>query len=285
MIIVTSVHEMINLAHTFRSAGKRIALVPTMGALHHGHLSLLSRARELSDVTVMSIFVNPMQFGPTEDFQKYPRPFAEDCRKAEKALCDVVFAPAADDMYPPEHRTSVQVSGITGKLCGKSRPTHFQGVTTVVFKLFSIVKPHCAVFGAKDAQQIIVIRRMVDDLHVPVEIAVAPIVREKDGLALSSRNTYLTPEERTDALLIRRGLRKAEQLFAGGERVSARLVGALQDVWKQASLIDPEYSEIVNCVSLEPVDLIETTALLAVACRMRQSGTRLIDNTILGGSL
>ncbi len=285
MIIVTSVQEMMNLAHTFRSAGKRIALVPTMGALHRGHLSLLSRARELADVTVMSIFVNPMQFGPSEDFQKYPRPFGEDCRKAEEALCDVVFAPGADDMYPPEHRTSVQVSGITGKLCGKSRPTHFQGVTTVVFKLFSIVKPHCAVFGQKDAQQVIVIRRMVDDLHVPVEIAVTPIVREVDGLALSSRNTYLTPEERSDALLINQGLQRAEQLFTGGERNSAQLIRVLQEVWAPSPLIDPEYSEIVNCVSLEPVDLIETTALLAVACRMRQSGTRLIDNVILGGNL
>ena len=285
MKTVTSVHEMINLAHTFRSAGKRIGLVPTMGALHRGHLSLLEIAKDRADATVMSIFVNPTQFGPQEDFSRYPRPFEEDCRKAEAAGCDVVFAPDTGDLYPPLHRTSVQVSGITERLCGKSRPTHFQGVTTVVLKLFNIVKPHCAVFGAKDAQQLLVIRRMVEDLHCPVEIVAAPIVREDDGLALSSRNAYLTAEERTAAVLINRGLRNAEERFGGGERRAAQLIGDIGETMARSPLLVPEYIEIVDLNLLEPVERIADGALAAVACRTRQSNTRLIDNTILGGRL
>lgn len=285
MIIVSSIREMVNLAYSYRSVGKRIGLVPTMGALHRGHLSLLSIARAQADITVMSVFVNPTQFGPDEDYLQYPRPFDDDCKKAQTAGCDVVFAPPVEEMYPKQHRTAVTVSGITGRLCGRSRPTHFQGVTTVVLKLFNIVNPHCAVFGAKDAQQVAVIRRMVDDLHCPVEIVAGPIIREDDGLALSSRNIYLTPEERSDAAFISRGLREVEELYAAGERSAARLGEALNTVYAQSPLIVPEYSEIVDRSSLEPIDTIITSALLAVACRMRRSNTRLIDNTILGGTL
>lgn len=285
MDVVTSVSEMRRLAQTLRTNGKRIALVPTMGALHRGHLSLVERAKELADTTVISIFVNPTQFGPNEDFTTYPRPFEDDCRRAEAAGGDVVFAPSAGEMYPPRHATTVTVSGITGQLCGRSRPTHFQGVTTVVMKLLNIVQPHCAVFGAKDAQLVRVIRRMVEDLHLPVDIIVGAIVRETDGLAMSSRNVYLTPEERTDAPLINSGLMAVERAYGAGERSSGVLIENLRQVYAQSSLIEPDYCEIVDLQSLEPVHHITDPVLFAVACRMRMSGTRLIDNTVLGGSL
>jgi pantoate--beta-alanine ligase len=211
---VTSIGEMINLAYTYRAGGRILALVPTMGALHRGHLSLLAIARDHADISVMSLFVNPTQFAPNEDYGNYPRPFDADCGKAESAGCDVLFAPSATEMYPSLHRTAVIVSGITERLCGASRPTHFSGVTTVVMKFFNIVNPHLAVFGAKDAQQVTVIKRMVADLNSPVRIVVGPIVREEDGLALSSRNIYLTPGERSAAPLIHRGIGKAEELYA-----------------------------------------------------------------------
>ncbi|MBN1307240.1 MAG: pantoate--beta-alanine ligase [Chitinispirillaceae bacterium] len=282
MKIVTSVVEMIDLARTCRSGGSILALVPTMGALHRGHLSLLSIAGEHADCTVMSVFVNPTQFGPDEDYLKYPRTFDADCRAAESAGCDILFAPPVEEMYPPGHRTSVSVSGITERLCGASRPTHFRGVTTVVLKLFNIVNPHVAIFGAKDAQQATVIKRMVVDLHCPTRVIVGPIVREDDGLALSSRNGYLTPAERAVAPLIHRGLGNAEALFAGGERHADVLRDAVRNECAQSELIDPEYVEIVDQLTLEPLSLITSSALLAIACRMKESATRLIDNTLLG---
>ena len=285
MKTVASVEEMRMLVRSIRTGGKRIALVPTMGALHRGHLSLVELARKHAEVTVVSIFVNPTQFGPNEDFMKYPRPFDEDCCKAETAGCNVVFAPSADEMYPPRHATAVTVDGITGRLCGRTRPTHFRGVTTVVTKLFNIVQPHFAVFGAKDAQQVRVIRRMVEDLHSPVDILVGPIVREDDGLALSSRNVYLTPEERTVAVLISSGLNEVKHVYEAGERSSRELLKILRQVYAQSLLIEQEYCEIVDLQSLEPVERITDPVLLAVACRMSHSGTRLIDNTVLGGSL
>lgn len=285
MKIVTSVNEMSMLAKALRTDGTRIALVPTMGALHRGHLSLVDLARKHADATVVSIFVNPTQFGPNEDFGTYPRSFGEDCCKAEAAGCDVVFAPAAGEMYPPRHATTVAVSGITGRLCGRTRQNHFQGVTTVVTKLFNIVQPHCAAFGAKDAQQVRVIRRMVEDLHLMVDIIVGPIVREEDGLALSSRNVYLTSEERTVAVLINSGLKEVEDAYGAGERSSRELLETLRQVYEQSSLIVPEYSEIVDLQSFDSVERIAGPVLLAVACRMRSSGTRLIDNTVLGGTL
>ena len=285
MKIVTGIDDMIKLSRTFRAAGKKVGLVPTMGALHDGHLSLLSIARQKADCTVLSIFVNPTQFAPGEDFQKYPRPFDEDCRKAQEAGCDVIFAPAAGAMYPEHYSTTVAVDEITGKLCGRSRPTHFQGVTTVVLKLFNIVSPNLAVFGAKDAQQVIVIKRMAADLHCPVQIVAGPIVRERDGLALSSRNVYLSPDERTAAPLLGRGLQSAEALFINGERDTRLLAAAIRAVYEQSPLLQPEYIEIVDLKSLEPLQTVTSSALVAVACRMRNSKTRLIDNIVLGGSL
>lgn len=282
MKIVTSVKEMLNLSRTLAAGGRTIGLVPTMGALHCGHLSLLSVAREQADISVMSIFVNPTQFGPKEDFAKYPRPFEADCCMAESEGCDIVFAPEASDMYPEGYRTTVAVSDITERLCGASRPTHFAGVTTVVFKFFSIVKPDIAVFGAKDAQQVAVIRRMVTDLHLPVSIVVAPIIREVDGLALSSRNVYLTRDERKAATVLHRGLRMVEELYAQGERNAAKLGDVIRGEYAQEPLVHPEYIEVVDRQTLLPLDTITSSALVAVACRMSESGTRLIDNTVLG---
>jgi len=281
MRIIRSVREMAQLAAQIRIGGKSIALVPTMGALHRGHLSLLATAREHADVTIMSIFVNPAQFGPSEDYSKYPRPFEEDCRKAREANCDLLFAPSAEEMYTEHHRTIVSVSGITERLCGAPRRGHFQGVTTVVLKLFNIVNPDVAVFGAKDAQQVVVLRRMGEDLNCPVRIIEAPIVREPDGLALSSRNVYLTAEERSAALYIGSGLRAAAAACLSGERRAEALAAIVRGELARSPLIEPEYVEIVDQTTLEPVTMVSSAALAAVACRMCQSFTRLIDNTVL----
>lgn len=273
---------MINIALTLRAGGKRCALVPTMGALHEGHLSLLKIAQGCADVTVMSVFVNPIQFGPKEDFAQYPRPFERDCALAQAAGCDIVFAPSAKEMYPDHFATTVSVGSITSRLCGASRPDHFAGVTTVVLKLFNIVKPHTAVFGAKDAQQVAVIKRMVDDLHCPVEIVTGPIIREEDGLAMSSRNVYLTTSERLAARSLYRGLKKVEFLYTKGEHNTEILRAAITSICNESSLIVPEYIEIVDRITLMPLGTVTTSALVAVACRMQESATRLIDNTILG---
>ena len=285
MKVVTSVSDMINLSHTFRSAGKKIALVPTMGALHKGHLSLLEKARECADISVMSVFVNPTQFGQGEDFEMYPRPFENDRIKAEENGCDVLFNPTAEQMYPDNHKTVVSVKDITNKLCGISRPTHFDGVTTIVLKLLNIVFPHYAIFGAKDAQQVIVIKRMLADLHHPTEIIVGPIIRENDGLAISSRNVYLTEKERTEAALLSRSLQQVRDLHENGERDTVHLGKSIMKMLHSSELINLEYAEIVDCTTLEPMVTITGKVLVAIACRMKKSNTRLIDNTVLGGTL
>ena len=285
MKIIHSVEEMLRVAHTCRAGGKHCSFVPTMGALHEGHMSLLTLARERADLTVMSVFVNPAQFGPKEDFSRYPRPFDADCERAQRAGCDIMFAPAADEMYPLHFQTTVAVGDITTRLCGASRPGHFAGVTTVVCKLFNIVRPDSAVFGAKDAQQVIVIKRMVKDLHIPVEIIVGPIVREQDGLAMSSRNVHLTVEERAAAPIIHQGLEKARLLFDAGERRAAVFHDAIGSLYSGSPLILPEYIEIADPETLKPLTQTGSSALVAVACRMRDSQTRLIDNTVLGEPL
>jgi pantoate--beta-alanine ligase len=270
-----------------RSLGKTIGLVPTMGALHEGHLSLIRRARERTDAVVMSIFVNPAQFGPKEDFSKYPRTLDNDCRKAEGAGCDIVFAPSAADMYPTPYFTYVNVDELDRALCGASRPGHFRGVATVVLKFFNIVVPDVAFFGAKDAQQVVVLKRMTQDLNVPVAIEVCPTVRENDGLAMSSRNVFLTPAERKAAPAIGRALKAAASLFENGETNAATIAGTLDATLRKEPLIQKEYIEIVDTITLQPQTTITSTgaALVAVACRTRESGTRLIDNIVLGGSL
>jgi pantoate--beta-alanine ligase len=279
MKLVTTIDEMRDLRESTRQSGQRLGLVPTMGALHEGHSSLVRAARDKADVVAVSIFVNPTQFGPNEDFAKYPRTLEKDSEMLEREHVDVIFAPSVDDMYPAGAVTWVTVERMSDRLCGKSRPGHFRGVTTVVCKLFHIVEPHSAFFGQKDAAQVAIIRRMVRDLNMPVSIEVCPIVRESDGLALSSRNAYLNPEERKSALVLHRSLQRAERLFKNGECDSAKLIAAGKEKFKNHPSARLDYFEIVDPDSLEPVTTISNRALIAVAGFI--GNTRLIDNLIV----
>ena len=253
--------------------------MPTMGALHEGHLSLVRAARAASDVAVASIFVNPTQFGPNEDLAKYPRSFDRDCEMLEREVVEFVFAPSVEEMYPAGAVTWVTVEELSGKLDGRSRPGHFRGVTTVVSKLFHIVEPDKAFFGQKDAAQAAIIRRMVRDLNLPVEIVVCPIVREADGLAMSSRNAYLSPEERKRALVLHRSLERVQQLVGAGERDAARLLAAGQEEFARESSARLDYFEVVDPETLDPVADVSSGALVAVAAYV--GATRLIDNAVL----
>jgi len=282
MRIVHTIQEIREYVRTQRAQGKTVGFVPTMGYLHEGHLSLVRSAKENCDVAVMSIFVNPLQFGPNEDFDSYPRDLDRDAKLAESAGIDVIFAPSVDEMYPSGNgkvRTHVDVEEVTTRLCGASRPGHFRGVSTVVSKLFNIVLPDKAFFGLKDAQQVAVLQTMVDDLNIPVEIVPCPIVREPDGLAMSSRNVYLSDEERVQALVLSRSLELAKQLVAAGERDVTKLEQAVTNLIQEQPLADIDYVEILNFRDLSPIVKIETKALLALAVRFGK--TRLIDNTVL----
>jgi len=259
-----------------REEGKTIGLVPTMGALHAGHVSLIEAAVAGCDFVVVSIFVNPTQFGPAEDMEKYPSDFAGDVEICEKAGAGLVFAPTLEAMYPEKNITWVTVEKLTENLCGRFRPGHFRGVTTVCSKLFNIVGPDIAFFGAKDAQQALVIKRMVKDLNMPLEIEVCPTVREKDGLVVSSRNQYLNDDERKDAALLYVALGKCEELILDGCRDCAKLIEAMQQVLASSPLIQIEYVNIVNPHNLEDIDVIEDKGLVAMAVRV--GTTRLIDN-------
>jgi pantoate--beta-alanine ligase len=279
MRIIKTVKEIQEAAESLRREGKKIGLVPTMGYLHEGHLSLVKMARGLTDVVVVSIFVNPAQFGPKEDFSKYPRDLQRDVKLLEKEHTDIVFFPEDKDMYPEGYSTNIQVKGLEDYLCGKTRAGHFVGVATVVAKLLNIVKPHLAVFGQKDYQQMRVIQKMVKDLNMDIEIIPHPTLREKDGLAMSSRNTYLSPTEREKALLIYRAIKKVEEIFKEGQREAPALKEEAKRVLSSKNGIDIEYISICNTDTLEEVDQIKDKALLAIACRIGR--TRLIDNTIL----
>jgi pantoate--beta-alanine ligase len=283
MKLVHSIAEMRALCRAARSRGARLGLVPTMGALHEGHLSLVKAAREKSDLVAASIFVNPTQFGPNEDFAKYPRTFENDCALFEQAGVELVFAPSVEEMYPQGQRqgavTWVVVEGLSDRLCGQSRPGHFRGVTTVVAKLFHIVQPDIAFFGQKDAAQVAIIRRMVRDLNMPVAIEVCPIVREPDGLAISSRNAYLSPQERKSALVLYRSLMRMQKLFAGGEHDSAKLIAAAKQEFAGEPAVRLDYIEVVDPETLEPKADVTKHALAAVAAFVGQ--TRLIDNIVL----
>ena len=262
-----------------RARGERIAFVPTMGALHAGHVSLLSAARKVADRVVLSIFVNPTQFGPKEDLARYPRDLDGDLAKAASANTDVAFVPEAKDMYPPEAQTFIDVREVSQGLCGERRPGHFTGVATVVCKFLNMVRPHLALFGEKDFQQLAVIRRMVVDLNMPVEIVGQPTVREPDGLAMSSRNAYLSPTERTQALAISQGLWAARERFTAGEREASVLaIAALAIIQERVDRID--YVEIRDADSLRPVDRLDRPAVLLAAVYV--GATRLIDNVRLG---
>jgi pantoate--beta-alanine ligase len=279
MRIVSSVRQMQAVSLRFRREGRRIGFVPTMGFLHEGHLSLMKRATQASDRLVVSIFVNPIQFGPGEDLAAYPRDPKRDRRLCRKAGVDVLFCPSRRDMYASDHTVYVEETRLSAGLCGASRPGHFRGVATVVAKLFNAVLPDAAVFGQKDAQQAAVIERMTRDLNFPVRIIVAPTVREPDGLAMSSRNAYLSKEERGRAACLCRALRLAERLHKGGERDAGRLVRAAREVLRSAGPVRIEYIEAVDRRTLEPVSRIRGDVLLALAVRIGR--TRLIDNTVL----
>lgn len=282
METISSPGAMAAWADRVRARGETIGLVPTMGFFHAGHLALMRRAGEAADAVVVSLFVNPLQFGPTEDLARYPRALARDAELAASAGAAVLFAPATEEVYPTGFATTVRVSGLTETLCGRSRPGHFDGVTTVVAKLFHMVKPHLAVFGEKDFQQLAVIRKMAADLNWDVQIISHPIVREEDGLAMSSRNTYLDPEERGKALCLSRSLQLARERVAAGERDAARLRREIDQYIHSYGGVDVDYVAIVDAETLADRDLITAGSLLALAVKIGR--TRLIDNGLLAGS-
>ena len=265
------------LCLALRASGKSIGFVPTMGYFHEGHLSLMRRAREENDIVIVSIFVNPLQFGPGEDFERYPRDEERDLRLAGDVGVDYVFMPGVEDFYPEDFSTYVEVEGITEGLCGRHRPGHFRGVTTVVAKLLNVVQPARAYFGKKDYQQLRVIERMVRDLNMPVEIVPCPTVREPDGLAMSSRNEYLGPQERESALSLHRSLKLAEQMLKSGERNPEALIRAMRDlIESQPHVRKIDYIEVVDPETLEPLEEIKGRALIALAVWVGRA--RLIDN-------
>ncbi len=277
MKILKTVSEVKEQVKAWRKEGLTIGLVPTMGWLHEGHLSLIKNARENNDRVVVSDFVNPMQFGPNEDFDSYPRDLDRDAGLCEKADVDVIFAPSVDEMYPEGFCSYVDMNGLTGGLCGKTRPIHFRGVQTVVNKLFNIVTPDNAYFGEKDAQQLTVIKRMVLDLNMNVKINGCPIIREADGLAKSSRNSYLTPEERSLAPIINKAMTMGKQMILDGERNSQKVIDVISEVILSVGVTKIDYVSIVDSLSLEPVETIEKDILCACAVYMGNSA-RLIDN-------
>jgi pantoate--beta-alanine ligase len=265
-----------------RRAGKRLGFIPTMGALHEGHLSLVRAARSSCDALAASIFVNPTQFAPNEDLEKYPRSFERDRELLGREGVELLFAPSVEEMYPAGAVTWVTVEGLSDKLDGRSRPGHFRGVATVVAKLFHIVEPDATFFGQKDAAQVAVIRRMVRDLNLPLEIVVCPIVRESDGLAMSSRNAYLDADQRKRALALHRSLTRVQRMADGGQRKTSELAAAGRAEFAGESLVRLDYLEIVDPDTLDPVDSISGGALVAVAAFV--GSTRLIDNILLGKS-
>ena len=264
---------------TQKKAKKTIGFVPTMGYLHEGHLSLMRQAKKDCDISVISIFVNPTQFGPREDYKKYPRNIKRDERLARSVGVDAIFYPTVKQMYPQGYLAYVNVEELTGVLCGKSRPGHFRGVTTIVAKLFNIVQSDIAYFGQKDAQQAIVIQKMVKDLDMPIKIKIMPIIREPDGLAMSSRNTYLNPQERIDALVLSQSLKKARQMVRQGKRSSKKIILQMRRMIAAKKTAKIDYISCVRLDSLEPVSQIKGKILIALAVWIGK--TRLIDNIII----
>jgi pantoate--beta-alanine ligase len=279
MKIIKTIPEMKAVIRDHKSAGRTIGFVPTMGFLHEGHLSLVRAARKKADVTVVSIFVNPAQFGPKEDFKTYPRDLNRDSAMLEKEGVDYVFHPEPDEMYPQGYKTYVEVLGLQEKLCGRSRPEHFRGVCTVVLKLFQIVGPDIAFFGQKDAQQAIILRKMAQDLNLDVQVEIMPIVREADGLAMSSRNTYLSPEERAAALVLAKSLEEAKRQIDHGERRAEVILDGMKAMIGQEPLARIDYVEAVDMEDLDPVKKIVKGTLIALAVFI--GPTRLIDNIII----
>ncbi|GFR34235.1 pantoate--beta-alanine ligase [Thermobrachium celere] len=276
MLIIKSVDEMKRHMKDIKKQGRSIGFVPTMGYLHEGHMSLIKRARGENEVVVVSVFVNPTQFGPNEDYERYPRDEERDKKMCEEAGCDILFMPNKDDMYRENYSTYVEVYGLTEGLCGAKRPGHFRGVATIVTKLFNIVKPDRAYFGQKDAQQLAVIKRMVKDLDFDIEIVGCEIVRDVDGLALSSRNTYLSEEERKQAPILYKSLLKAKEEIEKGERASEKLIDLIKTTILEMPDAQIDYIEIVNNETLKPIEKVEGEVLIALAVKFGK--TRLIDN-------
>ena len=279
MEVAKTIESVRNLVKAARSRGKKIGFVPTMGALHIAHISLIEAAVKECDFIVVSIFVNPTQFGPAEDFEKYPRPLDADLEICSKAGVDVVFVPTQEQMYGRKNLTWVNVEKLTEPLCGRSRPQHFRGVTTVCAKLFNIVAPDVAYFGQKDAQQAIVVKKMVADLNMPLEIVICPTVRRPDGLAVSSRNQYLSEQQKKDAVLIYKSLQKCREMIDAGITDCETIITQMRKVLSQVPSIKIEYISIVDAETLQGLEKIAGKVLAAVACRI--GPTRLIDNILV----
>lgn len=279
MLIYHTIADIREFVRQARTNGHSIGLVPTMGYLHEGHLELMRRAKDQCDIVIVSIFVNPTQFGPGEDLASYPRDLDRDAGMAERVGVDAIFNPGAEEIYPSGYCTYIDVERITERLCGVSRPGHFRGVATVVAKLFNIVKPDYAYFGQKDAQQVLVIKRMAADLNMEVEVVTVPTVREQDGLAMSSRNIYLDPEQRQAALSLSRSLNRAAEEVRAGERNAEKIRQLVINMIKSEPIAEIDYVELYSHPDLEPVDVINGPALLALAVKMGRA--RLIDNIIL----
>ncbi|HPB59323.1 MAG TPA: pantoate--beta-alanine ligase [Candidatus Saccharicenans sp.] len=276
MEVISKVAELQERIKRWKQAGLTIGFVPTMGYLHEGHLSLVREAKKRNDRAAVSIFVNPKQFGPAEDYNVYPRDFNRDAALLEKEGVDLIFYPAVEEMYPAGYKTYVEVEDLENRLCGRSRPGHFRGVCTVVLKLFNLIQPDEAYFGWKDAQQVIILKKMVEDLNLPVKIRPMPLIREKDGLALSSRNIYLNPQERQASVVLYRSLELAEEIIKNGERQAARIRQQMVNLISAEPLARIDYVEIVDPQTLEPLVTIDGDALVAVAVYFGR--TRLIDN-------
>jgi pantoate--beta-alanine ligase len=283
MKVIEHAAEMQRYAETLRNSGKKIVFVPTMGYLHQGHLSLMEAGRKLGDCLVTSIYVNPTQFSPTEDLAKYPRDFKRDESLCRGVGVDVIFYPGDRDMYPEHYQTYINVEGVTENLCGLSRPGHFRGVATVCAKLFNIVKPHVAIFGKKDFQQLVVIRRMVEDLNMDLEILGLPTVREQDGLAMSSRNTYLKPDERETALSLSRSLLMAKRLYERGERDAGKIIEEVTRFIGRHPQGKIDYVKICDTTTMKDVKLLQGKEVIALAVRVGVA--RLIDNYVFGDPL
>ena len=283
MIVIEKAKEMQQFSESLRNRGKKIAFVPTMGYLHQGHLRLMEEGRKLGDSLVTSIYVNPTQFGPTEDLAKYPRDFDMDSRLCEGVGVDAIYFPSNDEMYPPHYQTYVDLQEVTQNLCGLSRPGHFRGVATVCAKLFNLVKPHVAVFGKKDFQQLVVIKRMVTDLNMDLEIVGLDTVREADGLAMSSRNIYLKPEERESALSLSRGLMKAKGMYENGERDATAIIEAVSRFIGGHPHAKIDYVKICDTTTMKDAARLDGESVMALAVRVGVA--RLIDNYVFGETL
>lgn len=282
MEVIETVENMQEISDAFRSSGYTVAFVPTMGYFHEGHLELMRVGKRHSDKLIISIFVNPTQFGPDEDFAVYPRDTKGDLKKARDVGVDVVFMPSGEEMYPDGFQTTVKVQEVTQHLCGISRPGHFEGVTTVVCKLFNTTKPHLAIFGQKDYQQLTVISRMVKDLDMDIKVLGVPTVREQDGLAMSSRNKYLNSEERKSALCLKKSLDLADRMFQEGERKVSVIRQAVESLIKDHALTEIDYISLCDPVTLEDIEMLGDNNLLALAVRI--GNTRLIDNCLLSSA-